>query len=277
MAVINTNISSLNAQRNLAASAGAQATSMQRLSSGLRVNSAKDDAAGLAIATRMDSQIRGSTVALRNANDAISFAQTGEGALSKMTDAMQRMRDLAVQSANDTNTAGDRDNLQTEFKQLQDEVTRLQGTKFNGSKILGGATAGADHTFQVGAGTDPEDTIKVTTGKLDKLDAATKAASVISGSDGTAATTAIGAIDDALTQINSERANFGAVQNRFESVIGNLQISVENQSAAKSRIMDTDFAAETANMTRGNILQQAGTAMLAQANSAPNSVLSLLR
>lgn len=277
MAVINTNISSLNAQRNLAASAGAQATSMQRLSSGLRVNSAKDDAAGLAIATRMDSQIRGSTVALRNANDAISFAQTGEGALSKMTDAMQRMRDLAVQSANDTNTSGDRDNLQTEFKQLQDEVTRLQGTKFNGNKILGDKDGGADHVFQVGAGTEAEDTIKVTTGKLDKLDSATKNTLVITGTAGTKSTEAIDAIDDALTQINSERANFGAVQNRFESVIGNLQISVENQSAAKSRIMDTDFAAETANMTRGNILQQAGTAMLAQANSAPNSVLSLLR
>lgn len=277
MAVINTNIASLNAQRNLASSAGAQATSMQRLSSGLRVNSAKDDAAGLAIATRMDSQIRGSTVALRNANDAISFAQTGEGALSKMTDAMQRMRDLAVQSANDTNTTGDRDNLQKEFTQLQQEVTRLQGTKFNGNKILGDKTAGADHVFQVGAGTAAEDTITVKTNKLDDLEAATDATLVITGADKTEPTKAIDAIDKALTQINSERANFGAVQNRFESVIGNLQISIENQSAAKSRIMDTDFAAETANMTRGNILQQAGTAMLAQANSAPNSVLSLLR
>ena len=279
MAVINTNISSLNAQRNLAASAGAQATSMQRLSSGLRVNSAKDDAAGLAIATRMDSQIRGSTVALRNANDAISFAQTGEGALSKMTDAMQRMRDLAVQSANDTNTSGDRDNLQTEFKQLQDEVTRLQKTKFNGGDVLGagGATKGV-HTFQVGAGTDASsDQITVTTKALTDTNAAAAAGITIDGDDNTKATAAIDAIDKGLTEVNKERANFGAVQNRFESVIGNLQISVENQSAAKSRIMDTDFAAETANMTRGNILQQAGTAMLAQANSAPNSVLSLLR
>lgn len=276
MAVINTNISSLNAQRNLAASAGAQATSMQRLSSGLRVNSAKDDAAGLAIATRMDSQIRGSTVALRNANDAISFAQTGEGALSKMTDAMQRMRDLAVQSANDTNTSSDRDNLNTEFKELQKEVVRLQKTQFNGGEVLGGDK---DHVFQVGANTTADvDTITVKTNALSKTAEATADAIDIKG-DGTVANpkAAIEAIDKALTEVNSERANFGAVQNRFESVIGNLQISVENQSAAKSRIMDTDFAAETANMTRGNILQQAGTAMLAQANSAPNSVLSLLR
>ena len=279
MAVINTNISSLNAQRNLAASAGAQATSMQRLSSGLRVNSAKDDAAGLAIATRMDSQIRGSTVALRNANDAISFAQTGEGALSKMTDAMQRMRDLAVQSANDTNTSGDRDNLQTEFAQLQAEVTRLQGTKFNGGDVLGtgGGVAGV-HTFQVGAGTNAAtDQIDVKTNALTDTTAAVAGTIKIDGANNTNSKTAIDAIDKGLTEINKERANFGAVQNRFESVIGNLQISVENQSAAKSRIMDTDFAAETANMTRGNILQQAGTAMLAQANSAPNSVLSLLR
>lgn len=288
MAVINTNISSLNAQRNLAASAGAQATSMQRLSSGLRVNSAKDDAAGLAIATRMDSQIRGSTVALRNANDAISFAQTGEGALSKMTDAMQRMRDLAVQSANDTNTSGDRDNLQTEFKQLQEEVTRLQGTKFNGGLVLGGDTtdplAPVDkkHVFQVGAGTTVDvDTITVSTKELTQTKAATDTTIGtpidIKGDDNKNATLAIKAIDKALDEVNNQRATFGAVQNRFESVISNLQISVENQSAAKSRIMDTDFAAETANMTRGNILQQAGTAMLAQANSAPNSVLSLLR
>ena len=278
MAVINTNISSLNAQRNLAASAGAQATSMQRLSSGLRVNSAKDDAAGLAIATRMDSQIRGSTVALRNANDAISFAQTGEGALSKMTDAMQRMRDLAVQSANDTNTSGDRDNLQTEFKQLQKEVIRLQGTKFNGNKILGDKGAPTTYSRLERALTADVDTIKVKTNKLDRPRCCDQSHLVITGTDGTEADRkAIDAIDNALTEINSERANFGAVQNRFESVIGNLQISVENQSAAKSRIMDTDFAAETANMTRGNILQQAGTAMLAQANSAPNSVLSLLR
>jgi flagellin len=276
MAVINTNISSLNAQRNLAASAGAQATSMQRLSSGLRVNSAKDDAAGLAIATRMDSQIRGSTVALRNANDAISFAQTGEGALSKMTDAMQRMRDLAVQSANDTNTSSDRENLNNEFKQLQDEVVRLQDTKFNGNTVLGTGTNSGKHTFQVGAGTDKADTIDVQTTDLALTKTATTTGD-IKGTDAKNATQAIKDIDAALTEVNTERANFGAVQNRFESVIGNLQISVENQSAAKSRIMDTDFAAETANMTRGNILQQAGTAMLAQANSAPNSVLSLLR
>ncbi len=262
--VINTNLASLNTQRNLSASSMSLNTSIQRLSSGLRVNSAKDDAAGLAIATRMNAQVRGQSVAIRNANDAISFAQTAEGALGKVTDALQRMRELAVQSANDTNTAGDRANLDAEFQQLQQEVTRLgTATKFNGSAVFG-ATA---KTFQVGA--DAADTISVTA----------TAAVAITGdvSAAASATTAIGALDTALNDVNTKRAALGAVQNRFESVIGNLQVSVENQSAAKSRIMDADFAAETANLTRGQILQQAGTAMLAQANSLPNGVLALLR
>lgn len=292
MAVINTNIASLNAQRNLSSSQASLNTSIQRLSSGLRVNSAKDDAAGLAIATRMDSQVRGMNVAMRNANDAISFAQTGEGALDKMTDALQRMRELSVQSANDTNGIGDRANLQTEFKQLQDEVTRLSGTKFNGNQILNTATAaGETHTFQIGAGgagTDATDRIDVKLGQLSESLNAAKAGAgggatgiKIDGADAatgiTNAKDAIAQIDKALDEVNTQRANFGAVQNRFQSVISNLQISVENQSAAKSRIMDADFASETANMTRGQILQQAGTAMLAQANSLPNGVMALLR
>jgi flagellin len=263
-AVINTNIASLNTQRNLSASQSGLNTSIQRLSSGLRVNSAKDDAAGMAIATRMDSQVRGMNVAMRNANDAISFAQTAEGGLSKVTDALQRMRELAVQSANGSNSAGDRTNLDAEFQELAAEVTRIgTATKFNGTAVFGGGST----TFQIGA--DSGDTISVSA----------VAAATITGSVSTAAaaTTALGAIDTALDATNTKRATLGAVQNRFEAVVGTLQVASENQSAAKSRIMDTDFAAETANLTRGQILQQAGTAMLAQANSLPNNVLSLLR
>jgi flagellin len=260
--VINTNIASLNAQRNLSASQSSLNTSIQRLSSGLRVNSAKDDAAGLSIATRMDSQIRGMNVAIRNANDAISFSQTAEGALGKVTDALQRMRELAVQAANGTNGTTDLANLDVEYQALAAEVTRLGTTKFNGTAVFGTA-----NTFQVGA--DAGDTIAV---------AATAAVSIAGAVTTQAlATTAIGLLDTALTTTNTARAGLGAVQNRFESVIGNLQVAAENQSAAKSRIMDADFAAETANMTRGQILQQAGTAMVAQANSMPNSVLKLLQ
>jgi flagellin len=261
--VINTNIASLNTQRNLSASQNSLHTSLQRLSSGLRINSAKDDAAGLAIATRMDSQIRGQTVAMRNANDAISYAQVAEGGLSKQTDALQRMRELAVQSLNGTNTSTDQANLDAEFTQLTAEVTRLAtATKFNGSAVFG-----ASQTFQIGA--DAGDTITT----------ASVAAATIAGTVSTTAgaSAAVTAIDAALTAANTNRATLGAIQNRFESVVSNLQVSVENQSAAKSRIMDADFAAETANLTRGQILQQAGTAMLAQANSLPNGVLALLR
>jgi flagellin len=261
--VINTNIASLNTQRNLSASQGALNTSLQRLSSGLRINSSKDDAAGLSIATRMDSQLRGMNVAIRNSNDGISFAQTAEGGLAKQTDALQRMRELAVQSINGSNTAADRTNLDAEFQQLTAEVTRIgTTTNFNGSSVFGAAK-----DFQVGANSGETITVAAVT------------AGTITGDVTTAAnaTTALGAIDTALDAVNTTRATLGAVQNRFESVVSNLQVSAENQAAAKSRIMDADFAAETANLTRGQILQQAGTAMLAQANSIPNGVLALLR
>ncbi|ADI29378.1 flagellin [Methylotenera versatilis] len=261
--VINTNLNSLNTQRNLSASQSSLSTAMQRLSSGMRINSSKDDAAGLAIATKMDSQIRGQAVAIRNANDAISFSQTAEGGLAKQTDALQRMRELAVQSANGTNTSTDQANLDAEYQQLTAEVTRLSSaTKFNGAAVFG-----TSQTFQVGA--DTTDTITTAS-----ITAATIAGSVTSAA---AATAAISAIDTALASANTERAKLGAIQNRFESVVSNLQVSNENQSAAKSRIMDADFATETANLSRANILQQAGTAMLAQANSSPNGVLALLR
>jgi flagellin len=279
--IINTNVASLNSARNLSNSQSALATSLQRLSSGLRVNSAKDDAAGLAIAERMNAQVKGMNVAMRNANDGISYAQTAEGALAKVGDALQRMRELAVQARNSTNSDSDKDSLNTEFGQMQEEITRiLGGTKFNGAAIF--ATTGSIN-FQVGAGTTTDDSISVSFGSTafnanSTLTGVTgSVASIGSAADATAIGTVIDNLDTALNTVNEERGNWGARQTRFESVIANLQVSVENQSAARSRIMDADFAAETAALSRNQILQQAGTAMLAQANALPQNVLSLLR
>ena len=277
---INTNLVSLNAQRNVSSSQMSLATSMQRLSSGLRVNSAKDDAAGLAIAERMNSQVRGMNVAMRNANDGISMAQTAEGALGKVSDSLQRMRELSVQARNGTNSGSDKDSLNQEFQQLSAEIGRvLGGTTFNGTTIIG-ASAGA-RDFQIGANTTGNDIITVTTAdmSMDASITAVTANTVVIDSTTTTATlgTTIDNIDGAINRINSERAMYGATQNRFESVIGNLQVSVENQSAAKSRIMDADFATETSNLSRAQILQQAGNAMVAQANSLPQQVLALLK
>lgn len=290
MAQINTNVISLNAQRNLGTTQSALALSIQRLSSGLRVNSAKDDAAGLAIAERMNAQVRGMNVAIRNANDGISLAQTAEGALGKVGDMLQRMRELAVQSANSTNSADDRKSLQKEFKELQGEVTRvLDSTKFNGTALFTGSVAMA---FQVGAGTSANDRISVSAADLTGGTATTSGASSFADAktalkttttvstietDEAAARNAIDDIDKTLDYVNSQRASYGAVQNRFESVIATLQVSVENQAAARGRIMDTDFAAETANLSRAQVLQQAGMAMLSQANAVPQNVLALLR
>ena len=279
MAVINTNIMSLNAQRNLSATQSALATSVQRLSTGLRVNSAKDDAAGLAIAERMNTQVRGMNVAIRNANDAISLSQTAEGSLSKINDMGQRMRELAVQSANATNSDSDRQNLDAEYQALAEEIKRnLAGAAFNGTKLF--ATAAA-LTFQVGANAASTDQITINT---ENLAGDAKFTAVIGNNtkpDGiatvTAASAALGKLDDMLALVNSKRAEFGATQNRFEAVIQTLQVSAENQTAARSRIMDADFASETAALTRAQVLQQAGTSMLSQANSLPNNVLSLLR
>jgi flagellin len=316
---VNTNIVSLNAQRNLNSSQMSLSTSMQRLSSGLRVNSSKDDSAGLAIAERMNAQVKGMNVAVRNANDAISLAQTAEGALGKIGDNLQRMRELAVQSRNATNSDNDRANLQKEFLQLQEEIGRtVEGTKFNGKALFAGE--GADLEFQVGAGTTTEDKITVKGVTLndgesgvaadqitayddaEDADALATAASDIMATvmdtewatgatgiaiggkdaDDTVATTtdidaAMDVIDKALDIVNDQRASFGAAQNRFEAVVSNLQVNIENQSAARGRIMDADFATETANMSRAQILQQAGTAMVSQANQLPQQVLSLLR
>jgi len=384
-AVINTNIASLNTQRNLGTSQSQLNTSIQRLSSGLRINSAKDDAAGLAISERMNAQIRGLNVAARNANDGISLAQTAEGALGKVGDMLQRMRELAVQSANATNSTSDRNALQAEVTQLKEEIGRVASTtKFNGTALLDGsftaqnfqvgansgetitlaAVADADlaalGTLQTAADTYTQttapatatafatgmsidingETISTAAGAADAPAAAVafkaafdaakadtvnnpglanvtmSAAGAITSTDATLvlanltnvsgvtagttngtvvagatetgianltvataaqATYALEAIDLALDTVNSARGTLGAVQSRFESAIANIQVTSENLSAARSRIVDADFASETASLTRGQILQQAGTAMLAQANSLPNNVLSLLR
>jgi flagellin len=403
---INTNVNSLNAQRNLGMSASSLATSMQRLSSGLRVNSAKDDAAGLAIAERFLTQSRGLTVGARNSNDGISLAQTAEGALGKVGDMLQRMRELAVQASNATNSSADRKALQAEVKQLTDEVDRVaKQTSFNGKTVLDGTFAGA--VFQVGANAGDNITVGALTNSTAKgladvaysfdqaasavdassvstLDAITDAstltisvtgdaaaielgtlkaassgaerlgqvveainrksadsgvtafltkndtgtyridlmsskldsagdATVVTLAGFTAATTglaggalastinatdtttdalgidtltidtqrnawvALKKIDAAIDQVNSSRADLGALQSRFESAVGNIEISVENISAARGRIVDADFAKETANLSRTQILQQAGTAMVAQANKLPQGVLALLQ
>jgi flagellin len=275
--VINTNTLSLTAQRNAGASQGALRTSIERLSSGLRINSAKDDAAGLGIGVRMDAQARGMDVAVRNANDGISLAQTAEGALGKVSDMLQRMRELAVQSSNASNTTVDRTSLDNEFQQLTAEITRtMSATKFNGTAIIG--SGAGSQTFQVGANNSTTDQLAITTTDMtasSTMTTVTAASSAITTS--AVSLTAITNIDNALSTINSERTKYGAMQNRFDAVISNLQIGSENQKAAQSRIMDADFAKETASLTRAQILQQASTAMLAQANASPQSVLSLLR
>jgi len=362
--VINTNIPSLDTQRNLSMSQASLATSIQRLSSGLRINSAADDAAGLAIANRMNSQIQGLTVAQRNANDGISLAQTAEGALQSVGDDLQRMRELAVQASNGSNTVQDRKTMNDEYKQVSAEVFRvLNGTTFNGQNLFTGVGAGASAgvasgdngasaalslVFQVGANvTDNKlnDQISISLSDLSN-DSTLSAvlgttAGLIGGTQTTAAATAITTaqgtltsaqtaldnlfsssstltasalassaktlqasidsaqlsldaaiaapdaqtdaqkqiqdLDKAIATISAANSQFGAVQNRFTAVIANTQVSSENLTASRSRIMDTDFAAETANLSRAQILQQAGTAMLSQANSAPNGVLALLR
>ncbi len=273
--IINTNMMSLNSQRALNGSQLSMQTSVERLSSGLRINRAKDDAAGLAISERMTSQIRGLNQAIRNANDGISLAQTAEGAMQEMVDALQRMRELAVQAANDTVNTTDRGSLNDEFRAMADEITRITDvTEFNEVKVLGTATT---LDFQVGFRNTADDRISITTSDL-ATDAAVSPV-LAAGNTVTSkanAQAALGLVDTALNRINELRADFGAIQNRLESTVRNASNIVENQSAARSRIKDADFAAETANLTRTQILQQAGTAMLAQANAIPQTVLQLL-
>jgi len=265
---INTNIMSLNAQRNVSSTNRGLATSMERLSSGLRVNSAKDDAAGLAIAERMTAQVRGLQVGIRNAADGVSLAQTAEGALGSMTEALQRMRELSVQSANASNSTTDRASIDAEYQALNTEVNTIASrVTFNGLAILA-ADAGAQ-AFQIGANVG--DTITVTT---------TDRSAVAPGGDVTTvanANTAIGAIDAALDIINSDRASLGAAMSQIDNALSAQEATLQNTTAARGRIMDADFAAETANLTRYQILQQAGISMIAQANVAPQNVLALLQ
>lgn len=273
--VVNTNISSLTTQRYLAKAESGLGTAMERLSSGMRVNSAKDDSAGLAIATRMDAQVKGMNVAVRNAADGVSLSQTAEGALQQVTDTLQRLRELSVQSANASNGATDRANLDAEFQELGDEVTRILGaTEFNGLKIL--STDAGAQVFQVGANNAADNQITVTTTDM----AGNADITAVTGTDITSQANAQGAIDlidTAIDTITTERAMYGAAQNRFEATMTNLRNASENQAAARSRIMDADFAAETANLSKYQVLQQAGVAMLSQANQAPQAVLGLLR
>jgi flagellin len=271
MLSVNTNVMSLNAQRSLSANSSSLATALARLSSGLRVNSAKDDAAGIAIAARMTGQVRGNEVAIRNAMDGVSVAQVAEGALVEVTNMLHRIRELAVQSASGQfSDTPDRANLDAEVQELIAEIDRIGGNTYfsDSSVLLLDGSYSAD--FQIGANSGNTVTLDLTSINV---------VGVVTGDVGTAATadTLIGAVDTALDTINTARATLGAVQSRFESIAANAQVAVENLSAARGRILDADFGKETAALTRGQILQQAGVAMLAQANAAPQYVLALLQ
>ena len=282
---VNTNTTSLNVQKNLNRASDALSTSMQRLSSGLKINSAKDDAAGLQISNRMSSQIRGNTQAIQNANDGISVAQTAEGALQASTDILQRMRELAVKARNGTNGTADQTATNAEFAQMSDEITRISAsTNLNGKNLLDGSAGTV--TLQVGANTGSANHIDlVLTGKFDATSLSVNSGALaLTGTSGTAAGSAsvnidnaITAIDAAIASIGATRANLGASQNRLTSTISNLQNITENTTAAQGRVQDTDFAAETANLTKQQTLQQASTSVLAQANQLPSAVLKLLQ
>jgi len=274
---INTNVASLNAQRNLNTSQSALQKSMQRLSSGLRINSAKDDAAGLAISDRMTSQIRGMNQAARNANDGISMAQTAEGSMQEITNMLQRMRELAVQGANSaTYSTSDMASINEEINQNSAEIDRIiSATQFNGKQVL---TGSGTLTFQVGANAATDNVISFDAVNLSgnsditAISGTTFAASSNSNFQGI-----MSQVDAALKVVDSKRGTLGAVQNRFESTIANLNNITENLSASRSRIQDADIAQETSEMTKQNILQQAGVSILAQANQTPQLALSLLK
>jgi flagellin len=268
---VQTNVAAMNAYRNLSTSNDAMATSLERLSSGYRINRAADDAAGLAISEGLRSQIGGLTQAVRNTQDGISVVQTAEGALDETTSILQRMRDLAVQASNGgaLNSAA-KDNIQKEVLQLQSELTRISDTtNFNGTKLLQGDYAGS---FQVGA--DAGQTIEVTIGDMSATGLAVDTVDVGSTGDPSGAITAI---DDAIALVSAQRADLGAFQNRFDHTINNLNVAIENTTASESRIRDTDMASEMTSYTSNQVLVQAGTAMLSQANSSTQSILKLLQ
>ncbi|KEA51550.1 MULTISPECIES: flagellin [Mangrovibacter] len=299
MAVINTNLMSLTTQNNLNKSQAALSTAIERLSSGLRINSAKDDAAGEAIANRFTSNINGLTQAARNANDGISIAQTAEGSLDEINNNLQRIRELAVQAANGTNSASDIDSIQSEVNQRLTEINRVaQQTQFNGIKVLSGNTTDTDISIQVGA--NDGETISITinaNSSWNKLGAETAGSETTTAATGTTATistgdrsvavystgfdvlssTVLADIDKAIKAVDNQRSDLGAIQNRFDSTISNLNDTVTNLSAAQSRIQDADYATEVSNMSRAQILQQAGTNVLSKANQVPQTALSLLQ
>ncbi|WEK59968.1 MAG: flagellin [Candidatus Microbacterium colombiense] len=282
---IATNVSALNSYRNLSANQNDVSKSLEKLSSGLRINRAADDAAGLAISEGLRSQVNGLNVAARNAQDGISVIQTAEGALTEVHSILQRVRDLAVQAGSDSNNVDSRKAITTEVTQLVDELTRISDTtNFNGIKLLdasAGAAGDGVLSFQVGADGAASSQITVNLGSADIKTLAADLKTAIVTTDGfatpTLAAATITTVDTAIKSVSSARADLGAVQNRFESTINSLQVSAENLSAAKSRIADTDMAAEMVKYTAANILQQAGTAMLAQANQSGQGVLQLLR
>lgn len=285
MSVINTNITALIGQNNLNKSQSSLQTSMERLSSGLRINSAKDDAAGQAIANRMTAQIRGLDQAARNANDGISLAQTAEGALNQINDNLQRVRELTVQAANSSNSTSDIESISEEITARVSEIDRvIKDSKFNGTQIFGAAGAGAEFMIQVGsdAGADRITINAIDTTSFGSGLAGVSAAVVTAGAETVAADRAtafdaqLTVLDTAIGDVDKARSSLGAVQNRLESAIDNITTTSTNLSAARSRIEDADYAKEVSNMTRANILQQAGTSVLAQANQSPQNVLSLL-
>ncbi|MDF0604207.1 flagellin [Neisseriaceae bacterium TC5R-5] len=279
--VVNTNIASLNSQRNLSNSSSALALSLQRLSSGLRVNSAKDDAAGLAISQTLTSAIRGNNQAIKNANDGISVGQTAEGALGQLANNMQRIREIAVQAANGSVSDTNRSQLQNEVDQLTQEISRIvQTTQFNGTSLLSG---GSVLTFQVGSSGAATNQVSISSvdltsaGTLTTYNSGLTNTGTISVTTQSAASGSLSSLDADIAAISNIRSTFGAVQNRFDAVVSNLQNYVENLTAANSRIVDVDFAAETATLTRNQILQQAGTSILKTANSLPQAALTLLQ
>jgi len=288
-AYINTNVASINTVRILDSSQKELTTSMERLSSGKRINHARDDAAGMAISSKMTSQIKGMNQAVRNTNDGISLVQTADGAMEGISDKLQRMRELAVQSANGIYSTADRAALNTEFQALDDEITRVaDSAKFNDQALLNtssGLNIQVGHlnetsslNIQVGHLNETSSRISVSRADVssDAMGGANKI-NVASIGTATASQTAITSIDAALSQVNTARASLGSTQNRLETTVKDLKNNVENLSASRSRIQDADFASETANLAKSQILQQAGMAMLAQANQLPQQVLSLLR
>lgn len=293
MAVINTNISALKAANSSNSASKMLGTAMERLSTGKRINSAKDDAAGLAIATSMTAQVRGMNQGVRNANDGISLAQTAEGALNEVTNMLQRVRELAVQSKSATYQQSDRDAMQSEVSNLNAQISDvLNNTKFNGNAVFAvvGAAPAADGsddaTFDIQTGANTSDTVTIVSKAFDgtKLFGGTdttydpaSATQALDVSSVTAASTTIDNVDSALANVNATRATLGAGQNRLESVVNNLNDNITNLSDARSRIEDTDYSAETTQMAKAQILSQASTAMIAQANQSQQNVLSLLR